>query len=238
MHWLTPDVQLLLGTAVTIGIVHTLIGPDHYLPFIAIARERGWSVRRTLAITACCGVGHCMGSVLLGFIGIALGFGLGGLEIFEQTRGTATAWVLLGFGIAYTLWSIRRYRRGRTHTHRHAHADGTVHTHEHRADHDHLHVHADASKRPLFLALLIVFLLGPCEALIPLLMYPAAETNLSAVVAVSLVFSVATVATMLGSVAAGLHGAGRLQVRLPHGISAALTGAILSACGLAMLVGF
>lgn len=238
MDWLAPDVQLLLGTAASIGIVHTIIGPDHYLPFIAVARERGWSFRRTLAITACCGIGHCTGSVLLGFIGIALGLGLGSLESFEASRGTMTAWLLLGFGLAYVLWSIRRWRRSRTHTHRHVHADGTVHTHEHGADHDHLHVHADSKARPLFVALLIVFLLGPCEALIPMLMYPAAESNVPAVVAVALVFSFFTVATMLGAVAAGLHGTGRLRVRIPHGISGVLTGTIVSACGLAMLVGF
>ena len=239
MDWLTPDIQLLLGTAATIGIVHTLIGPDHYLPFIVIARERGWSFRRTLAITGCCGVGHCIGSVVLGFIGIALGLGLAGLEALEAMRGTATAWLLLGFGLAYLLWSVRRWRRSRTHSHAHAHADGTVHTHEHgHADHEHVHVHADTGMRPLFAALLIVFVLGPCEALIPMLMYPAAESNIPAVVAVALVFSAFTVATMLGSVAVGFHGLGRVRLRIPHGIAGVVTGTILSACGLAMLVGF
>lgn len=28
------DIILLAGTAATVGIVHTALGPDHYLPFI------------------------------------------------------------------------------------------------------------------------------------------------------------------------------------------------------------
>ena len=237
MDWLGLDVQLLLGTAVTIGVVHTLIGPDHYLPFIAIARERGWSLRRTLAITAGCGVGHCLASVVLGVIGIAFGLALAALEFFQETRGNAAAWLLLGFGLAYATWSRRRRRRGETHTHRHAHRDGTVHTHAHAhgTDDEHLHVHAQAGARPLVVALLVIFLLGPCEALIPLLMYPAAKANVLAVVAVAVVFSLATVATMLACVAVGLKGANGL--RIPHSVSGVATGAIISVCAIAMLVG-
>ncbi len=45
--------------------------------------------------------------------------------------------------------------------------------------------------------LFLIFVFGPCEVLIPLLMYPAAEANLFAIVAVVLAFSVATIGTML-----------------------------------------
>ena len=29
--------------AAALGVVHTLLGPDHYLPFIFLSRARGWS---------------------------------------------------------------------------------------------------------------------------------------------------------------------------------------------------
>ena len=33
----------LLAAAFGVGVVHTLLGPDHYLPFIMLAKARGWS---------------------------------------------------------------------------------------------------------------------------------------------------------------------------------------------------
>lgn len=237
MDWLTADIRILLITAVTIGVVHTIIGPDHYVPFVAIGRERAWSLTRTLAIVGICGIGHCLGSVLLGVIGVAFGVALGHLEAFEGVRGNVAAWALLAFGLAYVVWGIRRHRRGHVHTHEHAHADGTVHTHAHSVDNDHLHVHAAAPTRPLILALLVVFLLGPCEALIPILMYPAAHENIAGVVAVATVFSVTTVATMMFTVTLGLHAAQRFSLRVSHGLAGVISGAVIGTCGLAMLLG-
>ena len=50
-----PDLAVLGFTAASIGVVHTLLGPDHYLPFVALARTRRWSTARTAAVTAACG---------------------------------------------------------------------------------------------------------------------------------------------------------------------------------------
>ncbi|HLE82964.1 MAG TPA: hypothetical protein VJG13_01375, partial [Thermoanaerobaculia bacterium] len=89
----------LLATAAFIGTVHTLAGPDHYLPFIAMARARRWSTGRTAAMTLACGTGHVAGSVALGAIGIALGLALGWMEWLEAFRGEVAGWLLLGFGL-------------------------------------------------------------------------------------------------------------------------------------------
>jgi hypothetical protein len=43
--------SLLLGAA-AIALTHTVLGPDHYLPFVALARARRWSVARTATVTA------------------------------------------------------------------------------------------------------------------------------------------------------------------------------------------
>ena len=45
------DIGLLVLTAASIGFVHTLLGPDHYLPFVAMGAARRWSTRKTLWIT-------------------------------------------------------------------------------------------------------------------------------------------------------------------------------------------
>ena len=65
----------LLFAAAAIAVTHTALGPDHYLPFIMLARSRGWSPARAALITAVCGVGHVISSLLLGGLGVALGIG-------------------------------------------------------------------------------------------------------------------------------------------------------------------
>ena len=102
------ETGILIATAATIGVVHTLLGPDHYLPFVALARSRSWSLRRTVAVTAVCGVGHVLGSIALGFLGLAFGWALSGLVDFAALRGTVAGWLLLAFGLAYTAWGVRR----------------------------------------------------------------------------------------------------------------------------------
>ena len=63
----------LCSSALAIGVFHTLLGPDHYLPFVALSKARAWSRRRTLLITAGFGFAHTVGTVLLGAAGLALG---------------------------------------------------------------------------------------------------------------------------------------------------------------------
>ena len=50
------ELIVLMGTAASIGFFHTLLGPDHYLPFIVMSRARNWSAARTLVITVLCGL--------------------------------------------------------------------------------------------------------------------------------------------------------------------------------------
>jgi hypothetical protein len=211
MIWLTGDVQLLLITALSIGVAHTLIGPDHYVPFVALARERGWSFRRTLGITTLCGAGHCASSVAIGTLGIVLGTSLTKLQVLDAARGDIAAWLLMGFGLVLLARSVRRARR---------------------------HHRANAKLEPTVLAsLFVIFVLGPCEALIPLLMFPAATANTPAIVAVTLVFCVATVLTMLLCVGGALHALPpRFSARL-SGLGGHVTGAAIALCGAAMLVG-
>jgi sulfite exporter TauE/SafE len=98
---------LLVATAASVGVLHTVLGPDHYLPFVAMARAGSWSRRRALLVTALCGIGHVAGSVILGLIGIAFGLSLSRLEAFESSRGSIAAWGLIVFGLLYAAWGLR-----------------------------------------------------------------------------------------------------------------------------------
>jgi nickel/cobalt exporter len=233
---MNPELTVLTLSAAALAFVHTVLGPDHYLPFIAMAKARDWSMRKTLRITLLCGAGHLGGSVVLGLIGITIGVQIASLEWLESVRGDLAAWLLIGFGLAYTAWGIRRALRNRPHSHWHRH-DGVTHRHEHTHHRDHAHVHAaSGSNRSITpWVIFIIFVLGPCEPLIPLLMYPAASASVSGVVLVTMVFGLVTVLTMLATVALALRGLQSLRLAPLERYAHALAGGTVLACGLAIV---
>jgi nickel/cobalt transporter (NicO) family protein len=232
------DLGLLLLTAASIGFIHTLLGPDHYLPFVAMSAARGWTQRRTLWVTAFCGLGHVMGSVVIGLVGIGLGISITRLQSFEGIRGDVAAWLLAGFGLAYMVWGLKKAWRSRPHTHEHAHADGTLHRHVHGHDGGHLHPHVDPERAKSITpwALFVIFVLGPCEPLIPLVMYPASRHSTSGLVVVVLSFGAVTIATMLAVVLLALNGIKHLPLESAERYSHALAGAALCLCGLGIVL--
>ena len=78
---MTSEFTLLLLTAVSVAFIHTLAGPDHYLPFIMMSKARNWSVVKTSWFTVLCGLGHVGSSIVLGLVGIAFGVALKKLEL-------------------------------------------------------------------------------------------------------------------------------------------------------------
>jgi len=231
---MSPETFVLIGTAASIGFIHTLIGPDHYLPFVVLSKARAWSTRKTMLVTSLCGIGHVLSSVLLGFIGVGLGIAVSRLELVESMRGEIASWVLIGFGVMYTAWGIRRAIRNRPHSHVHAHVNGDAHNHEHGHSGEHAHVHAAKKRRLTPWALFIIFVLGPCEPLIPLLMFPAATGGALDITVVAAVFGVVTIATMLSTVLILRTGISRLPLGKLERYAHALAGLAIFASGGAM----
>ena len=226
----------LLTTAVTIGVGHTLMGPDHYLPFIVMGKARNWSAMKTALITLACGLGHVASSVILGLIGIAAGLALHVLELTESIRGEYAAWLLTAFGLLYCVWGIRRAILNKPHTHKHTHA-GVEHTHDHTHHNEHAHPHDTDNKSMTPWVLFTIFVFGPCEPLIPILMYPAAAESLWSVVLVASVYAVATIATMMTVVMLATLGMNSLPVGRMQRYSHALAGAVVFLCGVAIHMG-
>lgn len=233
---MSPEITVLTLSAAAIAFMHTILGPDHYLPFIAMAKARGWSTGKSLRVTLLCGIGHLLGSIILGIVGITVGVQIASLEWLEGIRGNLAAWLLIGFGVAYTAWGIRRAIRSRPHTHWHSH-DGVTHSHVHTHQKDHAHLHeSHTGKKSLTpWVIFIIFVLGPCEPLIPLLMYPAARESLAGVLAVTAVFGTVTVLTMLVTVAVTLKGLEKIRIRSMERYAHALAGSTILACGLAIV---
>ncbi len=205
---LTPvESTVLLAGAASVAILHTLAGPDHYLPFVVMGRARRWSALRTTFWTVLCGLGHVGSSVVLALVGVIFGYGLERVQFFEGLRGNLAAWAMIAFGLVYLAWGLKKAARGQEHSHLHRHECGPAH--EHRHDHALAHAHAHGETEGFRLTpwvLFTIFVFGPCEPMIPLVMYPAARGVWAEVWTVVGVFSALTIVSMLVVVLLAIRG--------------------------------
>ena len=208
------DFQILLYTAASLGFVHTIFGPDHYLPFIMIGKARNWSLQRTLWLTFLCGVGHVLSSVVIGLIGIALGSKLENVIHIEGVRGNLAAWGLIAFGLVYAIWGVKYWYQNH--------------------DHSHSHSRLSVEKTVTPWVLFIIYVLGPCEVLIPVLMYPAANESLGALISVSAVFGITTLLTMMGTVLVSMIGLRFISLKSIERFSHSIAGMVIFLSGMAI----
>lgn len=229
------ELSALIVAAASLGFFHTLLGPDHYLPFIMMSWARKWSWVKTTIITLLCGLGHIGSSVVLGLIGVSVGLAVKRLEFAESFRGNLAAWLLITFGLVYFVWGLRRAYRSQAHVHNHTHGSQDRHTHTHSHYLEHTHVHNSKTSPSITpWVLFAIFVFGPCEPLIPLLMYPAFKESFLGLVAVTCVFGTVTIATMLGVVLLSRAGVSFLPLGGVQRFSHAIAGATICLCGLAI----
>ncbi|MCE5268452.1 MAG: sulfite exporter TauE/SafE family protein [Planctomycetaceae bacterium] len=228
------ELSLLMATAASIAFFHTVAGPDHYVPFIAMSRLGRWSMTKTAWVTLLCGLGHVLGSVALAMVGIAFGIALKKLQAIESARGDWAAWALTAFGLVYCVWGLRRAYRNRPHTHGHAHSDGHEHVHEHVHTQAHTHVHSAKDGRMTPWVLFTIFVFGPCEVLIPLVMEAAVRLDGAGVTLVTAVFGVVTVGTMMSLVLAAAYSGRSIPLGRLERYSHAMAGAAVFLCGVSI----
>jgi nickel/cobalt exporter len=228
------SIALLSITAISLGFFHTLLGPDHYLPFIVLSEAKKWSLKKTVIITFLCGLGHVLSSVVLGFAGIAVGISVNRLISVESFRGSIAAWLFIAFGLVYMIISIRNLYRKRTHSHSHFHLNSGVHSHEHNHHNEHAHIHESDVVKTTPWILFLIFVFGPCEPLIPVLMYPASDNNITGAITVSILFSIVTIATMISIVLAFKLGLSRMNLKPVEKYSNLIAGAMIFFSGIAI----
>ncbi len=223
--------NVLLLTAVFLGFTHTILGPDHYVPFVALSKANNWTYKKTFVFTFLCGIGHVGSSVLLGIFGIIIGYEISKIESIQNVLGDIAAWLLLSFGIIYSLYGIRRYYVGKRGIKGHSH-EGLFHFHKNGSIH---HEHKSSTNSGWILFLIFIF--GPCEPLIPLLMYPAAHHSAFSILVVSLAFGLATIGTMLTIVTLLFRGVSFLSLSKYAHANHLVAGLSILACGVAVLMG-
>ncbi|MGZ6988053.1 MAG: hypothetical protein ACXVH0_03730 [Thermoanaerobaculia bacterium] len=204
----------LAGAAVSIGALHTL-APDHWLPFAALARAQAWSTGKTARVTFLCGFGHVTVSALLGLLGLA--FGRAVFESAGQKMEAVAGILLIGFGLAYGVWGLRRAAGRHVHGHPHAHYD---------------HVH-DASRMTAW-SLFLLFSADPCVAVIPLL-FAAAPLGMAPTAGIVLLYEAATIGTMIALVLPARAGVSRLAFPWLDYWGDALAGGLIAATGVVVM---
>ena len=161
----------IAATGFTVAFFHAAI-PTHWLPFVLVARTRGWSRSKTLAVTFLAGLGHVAVTSALGLAIAWFGFQL------DEKIGAIFPWVIGGVLCAvgaFFLW--RQWRVGGVRHHhvlgaRHQPAASCGHGHEHSHWEDELKDSAVASPqssdRAAIGGLFLMLTLSPCEGFLPI----------------------------------------------------------------------
>jgi nickel/cobalt transporter (NicO) family protein len=226
------DATLALAVvAAGIGSLHTL-APDHWVPFAALARAEGWSMRRTAAITAACGLGHVTVSVALGLVSLFVGLEL--MRAIGQQLEQIAGLLLIAFGVAYGLWGIHRAVRERIHQRWH----DVLPAHEHSpAGHrHHFHDHyVEANGRRTAWTLFVLFSADPCVAVVPL-MFASAPLGWGSTIAVVIAYEAATIATMVGLAVPARAAASAVHGQWVDRYGDALAGGVITLVGVVVAV--
>jgi hypothetical protein len=201
--------DVLILSTLAIGVLHAL-APDHWIPFVALGRAQAWSRWRLTSVVALAGAGHVASSLLIGAIGVALGYAAERVNVWESDRGGVASLLLIGFGVAYMVWGIKNW--GRRHTHM-----------EQRA--------RTVSYWTLFA--LIVF--GPCEPLIPLI-FASSAYGWEAVFTVFALFAFSTIAMMLLQVHLAALGVSMIRGKWIEHASDVVAGGVIVITGVAIRV--
>ncbi len=226
------EIMVLILSAITIACLHTVTGPDHYLPFIALSKSRGWSLSKTIWWTMVCGCGHVCSSVLLGLGGAAIGWSLSKVSWLQEIRGGIAGWVMLCFGLLYGIWGLCRAYKSNTHKHFDLEKNGEIYVYEHK------HGQAVMPKdkhRVTPWVMFVIFLLGPCEPMIPLLYFPAAKSSWVVMLLLIFIYTLCTLATMLLMVLLGYYGTAFLKTEMLQRHVHALGGLTIFICGAGMV---
>ena len=199
----------LVATAAAVGALHTA-APDHWMPFAALARARGWNQLRTARTTILCGFGHVTVSAALGVAALFLGLTI--VEAIGSHLEEQAIYLLMVFGTLYMVWGL--WRRGHHHHHHH-------------------HERTGLTEWSLF----VLFCADPCVAVIPMIM-AAASAGWGAVALVILAYEIATIGTMVILVAAAHAGVQRLRAPwIEHWGHAAAGAVIVSVAVIVALLG-
>jgi len=200
-------IQILLSS-VALSIIHATI-PSHWMPLVAIGNTEKWSTSETVAATGFVGFAHVLSSVL---IGIAVGWtGYAIYSQYEWVIYTVGPAVLVLLGIIYLLLDRKK-----------------GHSHQF----DHIEEKKNVSKISLIGTLSVAMFFSPCLEL-ETYYFTAGMHGWKAIIAVSVVYLIVTVAGMMLWVYLGLKGLEKYDFHFFEQHEKAIAGWVLIVIGIA-----
>ena len=200
----------LAVAAASVGSLHSL-APDHWVPFTALARARGWSRARTARVTLLCGFGHVTVSVALGLAGLWVGAAV--MQAVGEKLESVAGLLLVGFGLAYGLWGLRGAILRRLPVHGHSHGEVS---------------------RLTAWTLFLLFCADPCVAVVPIV-FAAAPLGTWTAAAVVVVYEAATLGTMVAMVLLAQAGVSGLRAQWLDRYGDGAAGGLIAATGLVLM---
>lgn len=196
-----------IASAWLVGFVHAL-APDHWLPFAAMARANSWSRRRLTGAMLCAGFLHLFAAFALTFLAFRMGFSPEHLRDWDARRAGVLPILLVGFGMAYFIWAIKKKTRRKLSP-------------------------APKGSSGFLKVLFFLVIFGPCEPLVPLL-FASAVHGWESILISTAAFSTATLTTMV-IVAQASYAIPKAQAeKRSHRLSHVVAGGLMAAAGLAI----
>jgi len=207
------SIWILLVSTLSVAFFHAL-APDHWMPFAAIAKAQRWSKARLFWITFISGIGHVGISIIFSIIGILLGYSLSKIKGIEGQRGQVVLWLLIGFGIAYMIWGIKKAREQKRKV----------------VDEEKLKAETVA-----VWTMFAVIVLGPCEPLVPLA-FLGYNYGWVGVITVSIIFSMVTIIMMLVQSLLAFIGIQLIKSDIAERYSHAFAGLVIALTGVFVML--
>lgn len=225
------------ATGFTVAFFHAAI-PTHWLPFVLVARARGWSRTKALAVTAAAGIGHVAITSLLGLVIAWFGFQL------DEKVGRAFPFLAGGLLIAFGLFYFWRQWTGRGILHHHP-PGGHHHADEHCGEaHELSHWHDELKDSPLvskksgdwaaISGLLVMLTLSPCEGFLPVYL-SGVQFGWRGFVVLSAILAVATLVGMTLFTWLALLGFDKIRLKNFERYEAGLLGALFALLGVIVI---
>jgi sulfite exporter TauE/SafE len=225
--------SIFISSSIAVALLHTLSGPDHYLPFIALSRSKNWSFAYTLFWTLICGIGHVGSSVILGLAGAGLGWNMEKMLHIENIRGGISGWAFIVLGLVYMIWGLHQANKNISHKHFESDVEGNMFVFEH----NHVSISKPIQKHKVTpWVIFIIFLLGPCEPMIPLLFAPAAQHSITGMITLIVSYTFFTLLSMMVMVTLGLKGIAFSKINQMEKHMHAIAGFTILICGAGMVL--
>ncbi len=225
------------ATGFTVAFFHAAI-PTHWLPFVLVARARGWSHAKTLLVAAFAGVGHVLLTGLLGLLIAWFGFKLDERagHLFPLLAGG----ILLLIGLFY-FW--RQWRGGVLHHHVLGASHLPTKQCGHEGDHSHWDdelkdsqlVKAKTGDTTAISGLFVMLTLSPCEGFLPVYL-SGVQFGWTGFIVLSVILAVGTLAGMLLFTWLTLVGLKSFRVQRFERYEAGMLGTIFTVLGVLVIV--